>query len=94
MSCHRSPSSLVLILGQMRMQRIAKVAIGGIRCGVCRQSGEERGIVLESLGSRMRTGQLKEMYSCSGYICRIGTLQFMSLSMSFYVIASNALRLQ
>ncbi|GJS76372.1 hypothetical protein Tco_0726253 [Tanacetum coccineum] len=25
---------------------IAKVAIGGIRCGVCRQSGEERGIVL------------------------------------------------
>ncbi|GJZ55712.1 monodehydroascorbate reductase [Tanacetum coccineum] len=28
------------------MQGIAKVAIGGIRCGVCRQSGEERGIVL------------------------------------------------
>ncbi|GKD17577.1 hypothetical protein Tco_1206735 [Tanacetum coccineum] len=25
---------------------IAKVAIGGIRCGVCRQSREERGIVL------------------------------------------------
>ncbi|GJZ06003.1 putative reverse transcriptase domain-containing protein [Tanacetum coccineum] len=50
MSCHRSPSSLVLILGRMRMQGIAKVAIGGIRCGVCRQSGEERGIVLESFG--------------------------------------------
>ncbi|GJV07559.1 putative reverse transcriptase domain-containing protein [Tanacetum coccineum] len=33
MSCHRSPSSLVLILGRMRMQGIAKVAIGGIRCG-------------------------------------------------------------
>ncbi|GKD96073.1 putative reverse transcriptase domain-containing protein, partial [Tanacetum coccineum] len=31
MSCHRSPSSLVLILGRMRMQGIAKVAIGGIR---------------------------------------------------------------
>ncbi|GJV29345.1 putative ribonuclease H-like domain-containing protein [Tanacetum coccineum] len=28
------------------MQGIAKVAIGGIRCRVCRQSGEERGIVL------------------------------------------------
>ncbi|GJY28752.1 hypothetical protein Tco_0404519, partial [Tanacetum coccineum] len=25
---------------------IAKVAIGGIRCGVCRQSGEERGTAL------------------------------------------------
>ncbi|GJX13059.1 retrovirus-related pol polyprotein from transposon TNT 1-94 [Tanacetum coccineum] len=31
MSCHRSPSSLVLILGRMRMQGIAKVVIGGIR---------------------------------------------------------------
>ncbi|GJZ23926.1 hypothetical protein Tco_0561385 [Tanacetum coccineum] len=28
------------------MQGIAKVAIGGIRCGVCRHSGEERGTVL------------------------------------------------
>ncbi|GKE35876.1 hypothetical protein Tco_1455198, partial [Tanacetum coccineum] len=28
------------------MQGIAKVAIGGIRCGVCRQSGEEKGTVL------------------------------------------------
>ncbi|GJZ37662.1 hypothetical protein Tco_0583853 [Tanacetum coccineum] len=29
---------------------IAKVSCGGIRCGVCRQSGEERGIVLEYFG--------------------------------------------
>ncbi|GJV90484.1 hypothetical protein Tco_1538297 [Tanacetum coccineum] len=32
------------ILGEI--QGISKVAIGGIRCGLCRQSGEEKGTVL------------------------------------------------
>ncbi|GKD80087.1 hypothetical protein Tco_1342708, partial [Tanacetum coccineum] len=39
--------------------RIAKVAIGGIRCGVCRQSGEERGIVLSVIWRVVETGYLK-----------------------------------
>ncbi|GJY78072.1 hypothetical protein Tco_0483873 [Tanacetum coccineum] len=37
---------ILVTLGELR---IAKVAIGGIRCGVCRQSGEERGTVLGSI---------------------------------------------
>ncbi|GKD35981.1 ribonuclease H-like domain-containing protein [Tanacetum coccineum] len=54
------------------MQGIAKVAIGGIRCGVCRQSGEERGIVLgvNLAGSRDRV--LKKMYSVPGFIGCLG----------------------
>ncbi|GJZ42884.1 hypothetical protein Tco_0590139 [Tanacetum coccineum] len=35
---------------------IVKVAIGGIRCGVCRQSGEEKGIVLFVIWRVVRTG--------------------------------------
>ncbi|GJR75018.1 putative reverse transcriptase domain-containing protein [Tanacetum coccineum] len=53
-------SSLVLILGRMRMQGIAKVKIGGMRCGVYRQSGEERGMMSCLV---VRTGHKKMMNS-------------------------------
>ncbi|GJS77056.1 hypothetical protein Tco_0726937 [Tanacetum coccineum] len=47
MSCHRSPSSLVLILGRMRVQGIAKVDFWWDKVckGVGRHRGEERGMM-------------------------------------------------
>ncbi|GKD75063.1 hypothetical protein Tco_1333345, partial [Tanacetum coccineum] len=42
----KSILALSLFLERMGRLEIAKVAIGGIRCGVCRQSREERGTML------------------------------------------------
>ncbi|GJY30161.1 DNA-directed DNA polymerase [Tanacetum coccineum] len=56
-------------LRRIEMQGIAKVAIGGIRCGVCRQSGEERGTVLGVNLAGNGDRELKKMYSCSRVIC-------------------------
>ncbi|GJW65475.1 hypothetical protein Tco_0117359 [Tanacetum coccineum] len=60
---------------RIEMQGIAKVAIGGIRCGVCRQSGEERGTVLgvNLAGSGDRV--LKKMYSVPGSNLKFGKWQ-------------------
>ncbi|GKE06595.1 hypothetical protein Tco_1398613, partial [Tanacetum coccineum] len=56
-------SSCASCVRRIEMQGIAKVAIGRIRCGVCRQSGEERGTVLEVSLARSRDRELKKMYS-------------------------------
>ncbi|GJT02512.1 putative ribonuclease H-like domain-containing protein [Tanacetum coccineum] len=56
------------------MQRIAKVAIGRIRHGVCRQSGEEKGTV-SSVWRVLRTGQLKGMYSILAVFKHLGNRQ-------------------
>ncbi|GKF25160.1 hypothetical protein Tco_0081054, partial [Tanacetum coccineum] len=45
------------------MQGIAKVAIGGIRCEVCKQSGEERGTVLGVNLAGSGDSVLKKMYN-------------------------------
>ncbi|GJV29131.1 hypothetical protein Tco_1385579 [Tanacetum coccineum] len=57
------------------MQGIANVAIGGIRFGVCRQSGEERGTMLgvNLAGSEDRV--LKKMYSVLGSNLKFGKWQ-------------------
>ncbi|GJV71232.1 hypothetical protein Tco_1491227 [Tanacetum coccineum] len=54
---------------------IVKVAISGIRCGVCRQSGEERGTMLgvNLAGSGDRV--LKKMYSVPGSNLKFGKWQ-------------------
>ncbi|GJZ26462.1 putative reverse transcriptase domain-containing protein [Tanacetum coccineum] len=61
MSCHRSPSSLVLILGRMRMQGISKVEFWWDKVckGVGRHRGEERGTLL----LRYRNWKLRIEYS-------------------------------
>ncbi|GKA39784.1 hypothetical protein Tco_0732335, partial [Tanacetum coccineum] len=62
MSCHRSPSSLVFILGRMRMQGIAKVEFWWDKVckGVGRHRGEEKGMMSCLV---VRTGHKKMMNS-------------------------------
>ncbi|GJX37235.1 hypothetical protein Tco_0250538 [Tanacetum coccineum] len=68
-------SFFVFFNRRIKMQGIAKVAISGIRYGVCRQSREERGTVLgvNLAGSRDRV--LKKMYSVLGSNLKFGKWQ-------------------
>ncbi|GJT34620.1 hypothetical protein Tco_0925039 [Tanacetum coccineum] len=88
--CRYATLHAIYNLVRIEMQGIAKVAIGGIRCGVCRQSGEERGTVLgvHLAGSRDRV--LKNMYSVPGSNMKFGKWQERSLKV-IHCIASIVL---
>ncbi|GJU74168.1 hypothetical protein Tco_1265573, partial [Tanacetum coccineum] len=68
-------SSCASSVRRIEMQGITKVAVGRISCGVCRQSGEERGTVLGVNLAGNGDRELKKMYSCSTKeAIRTGTL--------------------
>ncbi|GJU86624.1 hypothetical protein Tco_1294170 [Tanacetum coccineum] len=64
----RLGSSCASCVRRIEMQGIVNVVIGGIRYGVCRQSGEERGTMLGVNLAGSGDRELKKMYSCSRVI--------------------------